>query len=264
MNMYVMASERILPIAGFPVLEATPKALASHLLCILRHQQKVTLLYANSNFIVKCKRLLRRMHDDSVIIVNDGVGMDIAARMFHGRSFKANLNGTDFTPYLFRESVRPLRVYLLGGRLDVVMKAAIHAEQALGQIVVGYCDGYQGMQDPSLIDRINASGAEVLLVAMGNPMQEAWILEHREQLTVPIVSGVGALFDFWAGDKPRAPRYVQRLRLEWLYRLCHEPRRLLRRYTVDVLVFFADCFRYRKATAPTRVMQEIDPQGKPQ
>ena len=251
MNMHCLNVERVLPIAGFPVLEATPKILASHLLSTLRHHQRVTLLYANSNFIVKCKRLLRRMHDDTVIIVNDGIGIDIAARMFYGRGFKANLNGTDFTPYLFRESVRPLRVFLLGGRLDVVMKAAIHVEQALGQIVVGYCDGYQGMSDAGLIDRINASDAEVLLVAMGNPLQEAWILGHRDQLAVPIVSGVGALFDFWAGDKPRAPRLVQKLRLEWCYRLCLEPRRLLRRYTLDALVFFADCYRYRKAVAPT-------------
>lgn len=246
MNMYTMNSERVLPIAGFPVLEATPKELAGHLLCILRHQQKATLLYANSNFVVKCKALINRMRDDSVIIVNDGVGMDIVARMLHGRSFKANLNGTDFTPYLFNESVRPLRVFLLGGRLDVVMKAAMHVERELGQIVVGYCDGYQGMQAPGLIERINASGAEVLLVAMGNPLQEAWILENRAALDVPIASGVGALFDFWAGDKPRAPRLVQKLRMEWFYRLCLEPKRLLRRYTLDVLVFFAECFKYRR------------------
>ena len=229
--MFVMDSERVLPIAGFPVLEATPKELANHLLTILRHQQKATLLYANSNFIVKCKKLVGRMHDDSVIIVNDGVGMDIVARLLHGRSFKANLNGTDFTPYLFSESARPLRVFLLGGRLDVVMKAAIHVEQHLGQVVVGYCDGYQGMRDKSLIERINASEAEVLLVAMGNPLQEEWILENRDRLQVPIVSGVGALFDFWAGDKPRAPMLIQKMRMEWFYRLCLEPRRLLKRYT---------------------------------
>jgi beta-1,4-glucosyltransferase len=258
--MHVMNAERVLPIAGYPILEATPKELADHLLRILRHHEKVTLFYANSNFVVKCKPLINRMHDDSVVIVNDGVGMDIVARALHGRSFKANLNGTDFTPYLFRESVRPLRVFLLGGRLDVVMKAAIHVEQKLDQVVVGYCDGYQGMSDTKLIQRINASGAEVLLVAMGNPLQEAWILKHRDQLEVPIVSGVGALFDFWAGYKPRAPLYIQRMRLEWLYRLCLEPRRLLKRYTVDAVVFFADCIKYRKYLAPAPLQQQTKPQ----
>jgi len=58
--------------------------------------------------------------------------------------------------------------------------------------------------------------------------------------------GVGALFDFWAGDKPRAPKLVQRLRLEWLYRLALEPRRLFRRYTVDMVTFFMHCYKYRQ------------------
>lgn len=60
-----------------------------------------------------------------------------------------------------------------------------------------------------------------------------------------ILVGVGALFDFWAGDKPRAPVFVQKIRMEWLYRLGLEPRRLARRYTVDILRFLMYCYRYR-------------------
>ncbi len=186
------------------------------------------------------------MHDDKVIIVNDGVGMDIAARLLHGRAFKANLNGTDFTPYLFSESDRPLKVFMYGGRPDVVARAAAFASEQLGQHVVGYCDGYENISGGDLIDAINHSNAEVLLVALGNPLQEEWILKNRNALNVPIVSGVGALFDFWAGDKPRAPSLVQNIRMEWFYRLCLEPRRLMRRYTIDMLVFLVACFRQPK------------------
>jgi beta-1,4-glucosyltransferase len=243
---YSMSVGKIIAIAGFPVLEATPKDLAVHLFAMLRQHKKTTLLFANSNFIVKCKRLLSRMYDDSVIIVNDGVGMDIAARILHGQRFKANLNGTDFTPYLFEESVRPLRIYLLGGRPEIVSRAANYASQVLGQVVVGFCDGYTGITDSTdLVDSINQSGAEVVLVALGNPMQEEWILNHRDALDAGVVTGVGALFDFWADDKPRAPNFIQKIRMEWFYRLCLEPRRLLRRYTLDILVFFADCIKYR-------------------
>ena len=238
---------KIFSIAGFPVLEVTPKDLATHLLSVLRQHRKATLFFANTNFIVKCRALLSRLHDDSVIIVNDGVGLDIAARVSHGRGFKANLNGTDFTPYLFRESCRPLRIYLLGGRPEIVQKAANYAAWELGQVVVGFSDGYLGIKNSTrLVERINQSGAEVLLVALGNPLQEAWILDNRHALDAGIVAGVGALFDFWAGDKPRAPRFIQKIRMEWFYRLCLEPRRLVRRYTVDICVFFADCFKYRK------------------
>lgn len=235
-----------LPIAGFPVKEAAQDELAQSLLSALKARQKVTLLYANSNFIVKCKHLLPQMHDEQMMIVNDGVGMDIVARMLHGRAFKANLNGTDFTPYLFRQSERPLKVFMYGGKPEVVQRAATHVGNQLGQTIVGYCDGYTAISPDDLVAAINRSGAEVLLVALGNPLQEEWILRHRDALDVPLVSGVGALFDFWAGDKPRAPVFIQKLRLEWCYRLCHEPKRLMRRYTIDFLVFLFACIRQQR------------------
>ena len=241
-----MSLGKVVPIAGFPVHEATPQDLAMHLLSVLREHEKISLLFANSNFVVKCKTLLNRMVNDSVLIVNDGIGLDIVAKFLHGRAFKANLNGTDFTPYLFRESSRPLRVYMLGAHAEIVEKAAAYVERELGQVVVGYCDGYSGLRDPHIVERINRSEAEVLLVALGNPLQEEWILNHRDALDVGVVTGVGALFDFWAGSKPRAPELIQKMRMEWLFRLCHEPRRLMRRYTVDMLVFFAHCLKYRK------------------
>lgn len=232
-----------LPIAGFPVMEATQPELAARLLSSIPSREKLTLLFANSNFIVKCESLLHMMVDDRVIIVNDGVGMDIAARMLYGRAFKTNLNGTDFTPYLFQQSEKRLKVFMYGAKPDVVAKAAGYVQERLGQVVVGYQDGYANIEDDALIAAINQSAPDVLLVAMGNPLQESWILENRASLDVPIVSGVGALFDFWAGDKPRAPRFVQKIRMEWFYRLCLEPRRLFRRYTIDILVFLMACFK---------------------
>ena len=164
----------VVPIAGYPVHEATPEDLAIYLLSVLRHHEKISLLFANSNVVVKCKTLMNRMVSDSVLIVNDGIGLDIVAKFLHGRPFKANLNGTDFTPYLFRESARPLRVFMLGAKPEIVAKAADYVERELGQVVVGYTDGYSDIEDPDLIRRINQSEAEVLLVALGNPLQEEW------------------------------------------------------------------------------------------
>jgi UDP-N-acetyl-D-mannosaminuronic acid transferase (WecB/TagA/CpsF family) len=73
---------------------------------------------------------------------------------------------------------------------------------------------------------------------MGNPIQEEWILTNRDRLDVPLVLGVGALFDFTAGLVDRAPQFIRQARLEWAYRLSREPRRLLKRYTVDTARFF--------------------------
>lgn len=233
-------------IGGFTIINATSTELAATLHAQRFLGKQTTLFFANTNFVVQCSGLRDRMNQPGIVIANDGVGMDIAARLMQGEAFKDNLNGTDFMPFLFRQSSSPLRIFLLGGKPDIVQRAAQHAVQRLGQVVVGTCDGYQGLATQErLVDTINRAQADLLLVALGNPVQEKWILDHRADLNVPMLAGVGALFDFWAGDKPRAPVPVQKLRLEWLYRLCLEPKRLARRYTVDILRFLKYCHQHR-------------------
>ncbi|MDY7547139.1 WecB/TagA/CpsF family glycosyltransferase [Glaciimonas sp. Gout2] len=242
-----MSLEKMNPIAGYPVRKTTSRVLAGALRRTLRRNKKTTLFFANTNFIVQCRYLLDRMRSDSVLIVNDGVGMDIAAFLFSSQKFDENLNGTDFIPYFFSESAQSMRVFMLGSKPETLTKAAHHLRDVLGQTVVGACDGYGGFKENSgsLIEAINFTEAEVLLVALGNPIQEEWILANRDMLNANLVIGVGALFDFWSGDKQRAPLFVQRTRLEWLYRLCLEPRRLLFRYTVDILRFLLLCRKHR-------------------
>ncbi len=244
-----MHANSTIPIAGFDVTQTTSHRLAQRLLTALQMKRKVALFFANTNFIVQCRAELPRMQDESVIVVNDGVGMDIAALMIQNSRFEENLNGTDFTPYFFSRAKQPLRVYLLGGTPAVLHRAADYARHQLGQKIVGASDGYDDIRnDRHLIDDINRSKPDVLLVALGNPIQEQWILDHRVALNAGVVIGVGALFDFWAGAKSRAPALVQTLRLEWLYRLCLEPRRLVRRYTVDIVQFLVHCRKYRYST----------------
>ncbi|SFA69846.1 beta-1,4-glucosyltransferase [Collimonas sp. OK607] len=248
-----MRPEKIISIAGFSVVTTTSPALSRYLLRTVRAGKKATLLFANTNFIVQCRYLLDKLYKESVTIVNDGVGMDIAAYLFRREVFKENLNGTDFVPQLFSAARTPMRVFMLGGKPEILKKSIDHVSQKLNQIVVGSCDGYAGMANnrATLIDSINNSQAEVVLVALGNPIQEEWILANRQALNANVVIGVGALFDFWGGYKPRAPRLVQRTRLEWLYRLCLEPRRLLRRYTVDIMTFLILCRKYREGSRQT-------------
>ncbi|KAF3998022.1 WecB/TagA/CpsF family glycosyltransferase [Glaciimonas immobilis] len=243
-----MKLEKMIPIAGYPVLKTNSPVLAAVLRRTVRVNKKMTLFFANTNFIVQCRYLLDRMRSDSVIIVNDGVGMDIAAFLFAQEKFDENLNGTDFIPYFFSGSNRSLRVFMIGSKPEVLAKAAQHARENLGQTVVGTCDGYAGLNRnfEDLIETINAAQAEVVLVALGNPVQEEWILASRDLLNANLVIGVGALFDFWSGEKLRAPAFLQRVRLEWFYRLCLEPRRLVRRYTIDIMRFMLLCSRYRK------------------
>ena len=241
-----MSTPSVLPIADFPVRVLTADMLAGGLLEVIEQREKIALFYANTNFVMQCRSLLPRMQDDSVVIVNDGIGLDLASMMVHRQKFLENLNGTDFTPYLLSRAGCPLRIFLLGGRPRALAKAEEHVRSRLGQHVVGTQDGYGDLNHPDLIARINQAQPDIVLVALGNPIQERWILDNRDQLQVPLMMGVGALFDFWAGEKSRAPKLVQRLKLEWLYRLVLEPRRLMRRYTVDIVAFFMLCYRRRR------------------
>ncbi len=240
---------RSVPLGGYPVLSTTQPAFADELFRALDAGERRRVFFANTNFVVQCQPLRERIRAaDSVRIVNDGIGMDMAARLVHGRRFAGNLNGTDLIPYLCAHAKTPLKFFLVGGRPGIAQAAAQAIERKLGQQVTGTCDGYAefAAAGDSLPQRINRSGANVVLVAFGNPLQERWILDHAGALDAPLVFGVGALLDFLSGNARRAPQWVRRLRMEWMYRLLNEPRRLLKRYSWDLLVFFRVCLRAGK------------------
>ena len=169
---------------------------------------------------------------ETAVVFNDGIGLDIASRLLFGSPFPENLNGTDFVPRYMTETAHRYRIFLLGGRPEIVERAATE----FGRIyphhtIVGYRDGYFGSDDnASVIQNIRQSAADIVLVAMGNPKQEIWLAENLTATGCKLGFGVGALFDFTAGKVPRAPHWIQRIKLEWVYRLFREPRRLWTRY----------------------------------
>ncbi|QEY16194.1 glycosyltransferase [Cellvibrio sp. KY-GH-1] len=240
-------SFELIPLGGFFIHSTSSKDLSRQLRDNMEHQQ-TTLLFANTNFIVQCQALKNELANSNTIIVNDGVGIDIATWLIHRKKFRENLNGTDFTPLFLQHLGKDAKVFLVGAKPGIAMKAAQHLQTDLQIEVVGYRNGYDEASDAEvLIDAINSSGANVVLIAMGNPNQEHWILKHRQRLNTKVLIGVGALLDFLAGEKPRAPKTIQKLRLEWFYRLCLEPGRLLRRYTLDIAVFLQLCLRQGKS-----------------
>lgn len=238
-----------LPLGGFELTRTTAKQLNQTLQQRLTEKQQTALFFANTNFIVKCQALRPQMTADTLII-NDGIGVDIATWLVHRTRFPENLNGTDYIPAFLHRVRADARVYLFGGKPGIAERAAKQLHENLQVQVVGTSDGYQQAQDQQrLLDSIKNSRANIVLVAMGNPMQEAWVLQNRQQLPeVQLLFGVGALLDFLAGDKARAPEWVRTIRMEWCYRLCLEPARLLRRYTIDIAVFLALCLRIGKQT----------------
>ena len=181
------------------------------------------------------------------LVLPDGVGVDIAARVLHGRPFPDNLNGTDFVPALVQSVKRPLTIALLGATRENAGGAAEKlAELAPWHRYDVIHDGFFAPeQEPAILARIEAARPDILLVAMGVPRQEFWISRRLSgnHCTMPIA--VGALLDFLSGAVPRAPAWVRRLRLEWVYRLWIEPGRRWRRYVGGNPVFLARVFRSR-------------------
>jgi exopolysaccharide biosynthesis WecB/TagA/CpsF family protein len=181
------------------------------------------------------------------LILNDGKGVMLAARLL-GDRFPADLNGNFFTPLLLRRAAeRGWPVYFLGAKPGV---AAAAAEQLVDQIpgldVRGARDGYFSPAElDGVIADIRESGADLLLVALGNPAQERWLDDHLEKTGARIGVGVGAFFDFQTGTVQRAPRWMNRMGLEWVHRLLLEPRRMWRRYLVGNPLFVLRVLRAR-------------------
>jgi N-acetylglucosaminyldiphosphoundecaprenol N-acetyl-beta-D-mannosaminyltransferase len=169
----------------------------------------------------------------------DGSGMRIAAKLT-GVTLRDNVNGTDLFPLLCRDAaIKGVGIGLLGARPDVAHRCAETMASRFPGLQVAFTHhGYFSEADtPSIIRSINASGAGLLFVALGVPSQELWIARHAAELQVPVILGVGALFDFYSGTVRRAPLAVRKLGMEWAYRFLLEPRRLFARYVLGNPLF---------------------------
>ena len=173
------------------------------------------------------------------IVFNDGVGIDIASRLLFGKWFPENLNGTDFVPDYLRHTRHRYRIFFLGARPGIAERAAARLLKASPHHELAGCyHGYLGEHDTANItERIRKSKADLLLVAMGNPGQELWLMNHLAETGCHFGFAVGGLFDFMAGAVPRAPQWIRTLRMEWFYRVVQEPGRLWRRYFIGMPIF---------------------------
>jgi exopolysaccharide biosynthesis WecB/TagA/CpsF family protein len=219
-------------------VETAEEATRDIVLAVL-HKEPLRVAFANTHLLYCAMRepalasALSRFY-----VVNDGVGIALLARLACGRGFSGNLNGTDLTPRIMAALPWGTRIALIGAKREVAERMAQRAGRLWPQLdVCGCYDGYEGQA--SALSDLAALKPDIALVAMGNPLQERWVEDAAAVSPTTVFLGVGALFDFFAGNVPRAPALVRRLRLEWAFRLAREPARLWRRYTVEILVVIA-------------------------
>ena len=171
---------------------------------------------------------------ESDVISIDGMGVLWAARLL-GFDAKERVTGIDLMHALIaRCAHNGFKPYFLGAREDILQKAMAKLRQAHpGLEIAGYRNGYFSQEEEEqVVTDIRNSGADCLFVAISTPMKERFLHQHRDQLGVPYLMGVGGSLDVVAGLVSRAPQWMQKRGLEWLYRLLQEPRRMWRRYLV--------------------------------
>ncbi|WP_320821669.1 WecB/TagA/CpsF family glycosyltransferase [Reinekea sp.] len=203
----------------------------------------INLAYSNRAF----KNALNRAN----CTLADGSGVRLGARSMQVQ-LKDNINGTDLMPMLCAELVaRKLSLYLFGSAPGVAQKAADALKASHpGLIIAGVQHGrLTELDNDQVVAAINASQADVCLVALGSPVQEHWIMANRTRLEVRTAIAVGGLFDFLSGNIPRAPLWMRELGLEWVFRLIQEPRVKFTRYVIGNPLFLWRAFVLKKSQA---------------
>jgi len=183
--------------------------------------------------------------NDSQLNTLDGMPLVWYCRS-HGFPVSERVTGADLLCQLSSFAAdRQWRIFLLGGSPSLAEQAAASLKKQRPDVsIVGVatpeitlndlCDGTSNSAMDSVVEHINSSRPDVLFINFGNPKQELWYQRYREQLDVAVAVGVGGAFSFLAGQRKRAPLWMQRCGLEWLFRLKEEPRRLWKRYFIDI------------------------------
>ena len=166
----------------------------------------------------------------------DSIGVTIAGKK-QGKPFKERIPGQSYLRKVFEVGEKEgWTFYLLGGEGDVPKKAKEHMKLLYPNAkIVGYHEGF--FRKDSVIEEINSLEPNVLFVAMGAPIQEKWIYDNREKLKVDIAAGQGGTFDYEAGTVKRAPIWMQKCGIEWLWRLARDPKRIRRMIVLPVFLF---------------------------
>ena len=182
---------------------------------------------------------LRRILFDAHLVLCDGTPLVWASRLF-GNPLPERVAGADLVPKLIERAAREgHRVFFLGGAPEVAREAVARLQALHPNLTIAghYSPPYRPLLDmdhDEIAARIRAARPDLLLVSFGCPKAEKWIAMHYRALGVPVTIGVGATIDFLAGRVPRAPGWMQRSGLEWIFRLAQEPRRLYSRYAKDL------------------------------
>jgi len=232
-------------ILNIPVTSDTKERIIKIIKEVIQNKSpQITIFCANPHSLViaKYNGKFRSALKSADILLPDGAGIVIASK-FLGGSIKEKIPGPDLFLELTRQLNNPEYNYFFLGSVPKTLKRIkqrLIEEFPLINCVGSYSPPFTPIteeENRKLIQLINKSKPDVLWVGMTAPKQEKWIWQNRSKLKVPVVAAIGAAFDFFAGTKRRAPEWLRKNNLEWLYRFIHEPARLWKRYLISTPLF---------------------------
>lgn len=192
----------------------------------------------NVEFIMMAQKDEEFFHllKESSLSTPDSIGVIIGAKL-QGKAFKERIPGQSyFRKVIELSNEKGYSIYLLGGEPGIPEKTKENLEKLFPNVnIVGVHHGYFDKNvEKEVIEEINTLKPNVLFVALGAPRQEKWIKEHKHELKVDIAAGQGGTYDYEAGKIKRAPLWIQKIGMEWFWRLCKEPSRIKRQMVLPV------------------------------
>ncbi|CAB5151633.1 N-acetylmannosaminyltransferase (EC [Olavius algarvensis associated proteobacterium Delta 3] len=202
------------------------------------------------NFSLPKYKDLYHLYQNADLLLPDGIGMVLAARLIHGRHLE-RVPGVEFFFDICKLAVETNRsIFIYGSREEVNERASrVLSKKIQGLDIAGRSNGYVKENEmEGLVNNINQSGAQILFIALGSPKQERWYATYRSRLKhVRVCQCIGGTLDTLAGNVKRAPDIWCRMNLEWLYRLIKEPKRIKRQRVLPIFAFMVllEAIRYR-------------------
>jgi N-acetylglucosaminyldiphosphoundecaprenol N-acetyl-beta-D-mannosaminyltransferase len=228
---------KVLNILDVPVNNVTYFDLLEEIRVSILHLKKITMTSVNVNTINLANNVAVFRDNLSQIEIKhpDGIGVYLASRFLFGKDgLKSKITGSDFYNELKKHSIKNNWSFFFFGDKEETLSEILKVNPELH--IKGMQNGYI-YDSAKLVNNINTSNPDILLVGLGSPKQENWIVNHKSSLNANVIIAVGDGIKMFSGTKKRGPSFIQKLGLEWVVRLMYEPKRLWKRYLIGNPIF---------------------------
>ncbi len=240
-----MDSYKTIELLGIKFSNISFKEILDSIQLAIQNHTQLSICYANVNSINQTfeNRKLKKLFSEFDIVHQDGFGVFLASKLLFGtKGFSIRQSGSDFYEILIKFGIERKLKFFIFGDTDETLGNIKTSYPALE--LIGLQNGYFFENDKILIET-NKSNPDILIVGMGTPKQEEWIVTNRDKINTKVIIAVGDGIKIFAGNKRRGPKWIQRIGLEWLVRLFFEPKRLWKRYIIGIPLFIFRVIKFK-------------------